>query len=101
MVLSIVAKYPKLLNFKPNEIDKLKEEFVNYMCQALFRDDIPNSVWDQAICYENDDGIEKNAYHRMDIIWGFLADMKIPGGIYRKVTTLSAVARVVLTIPHS
>ena len=100
MVLNIVAKYPKLLHFKPDEIDKLNEEFVDY--QALSKSDIPDSVWDQAVCYETDDGVEKKAYHRMDVIWGFLADMKIAQGInIQRFAVLPKVAHVVLTIPHS
>ena len=44
IVFSIVLKYPKLLNFKPAEIDN-----------------VPSSIWDQAIYYETDDGTENKA----------------------------------------
>ena len=68
--------------------------FMLIRCQ-LNKDEIPGSVWDDALVVEKsneDEEEEITQYHRMDIIWGF----------FRKVfPSLSKVALAVLTIPHS
>ena len=82
MVCTFVKRYPKLLNFTNTELDKLNEEFLDY--QALPKDAIPQTVWDNAVCYEVGEGDQKKTYHRMDAIWSYLVKMKIPGmDIYR------------------
>ena len=99
MVCTFVKRYPKLLNFTNIELDKLNEEFLDY--QALSKDGIPQTVWDNAICYEVGEGDQKKTYHRMDAIWSYLVKMKIPGMDIYRFSKLGRVAKVVLTIPHS
>ena len=45
---------PSLLQFRPDVMDKLKEEFVNY--RLLNSSDIPDMVWSKAFVFE--EGIE-------------------------------------------
>ena len=101
MVLTVVERYPKLLDFQqsPQEIDKLNEEFVDY--QALSRNEVPKEIWEDAACYETGESSDKVVFHRMDVIWSHLTDMKIPGTDVARFGRLSKVAKVVLTIPHS
>ena len=51
MVCTFIERYPKLLNFKDRELDKVCEEFLGY--QAMSRDEIPKDIWDDAVCYED------------------------------------------------
>jgi len=59
------------------------------------------SVWDDAVCYEVGEGSKKKVYYRMDAIWSYLCEMKIPGMDIFRFHKLGKVAKVVLTIPHS
>ena len=98
MVCTFVKRYPKLLTFTNTELDKLNEEFLDY--QALSKDAIPQTVWDNAVCYEVAEGDQKKTYHRMDTIWSYLVQVKIPGMDIYRFSKLGRVAKVVLTIPH-
>ena len=53
------------------------EEFLDY--QAMSRNEIPQHVWDEAVCHECGDGSANITYHRMDRIWGYISGMKLPG----------------------
>ena len=66
MVCTFIKKYPKLLKFTNTELDELNEEFLDY--QALPRSAIPQTVWDNAICYEVGEDENKKTYYRMDVI---------------------------------
>ena len=81
------------------ELEKLNEEYLDY--QALTRDSIPQTVWDSALCYEADDYNKRTSFYRMDIIWGYLSELEIPGMNNKRFCMLAKVAKVVLTIPHS
>lgn len=81
-------------------MDKLQEEFTDY--QLLDRAAIPDSVWKDALIYEDDTvapGTRKE-YHRMDVIWAYMSEMKNVDSSLR-FPLLSRVARLVLVIPHS
>lgn len=97
MVTNYVQRYPALLNFKDEDLDKLNEEFVDY--QTLHKNDIPGSVWEEAT--ERVDGEGTATLWRMDTIWGHLAEMKLPGLDVHRFSMLPTIAHVVLTIPHS
>jgi len=99
MVCAFIERYPKLLSFTDKELDKVCEEFLDY--QAMSRDEIPQHVWDEAVCHEDGEGSTKVTYHRMDRIWGHIADMKLPGIDSARFARLAEVAKLVLTIPHS
>ena len=75
------------------------EEFLDY--QAMSREEVPHAVWDEAVCHEYGEGSTKMTYHRMDRIWGHIADMKLPGMDSARFARLAEVAKLVLTIPHS
>lgn len=99
MVCTFIERYPKLLSFTDKELDKVCEEFLDY--QAMSRDEIPQNVWDEAVCHEQGDGSTKVIYHRMDRIWGHIWDMKLPGTDTARFARLAKIATLVLTIPHS
>ena len=54
-------------------------EFLDYQSMSKDEDEIPKDMWDEAICDEQDDGCNKVTYHRMDRIWSYLGEMKLPG----------------------
>ena len=97
MVATFVQRYPALLDFKDEDLDKLNEEFIDY--QTLSREDIPTSVWDEAS--ERVDAEGGGISWRMVTVWGYLRGLKLPGVQVRRFPMLSKVAQVVLTIPHS
>ena len=67
----------------------------------MSRDEIPQDVWDDAVCFEVGEGSNKVTYHRMDRIWSHIAEIKLPGMDSVRFCRLAKVARLVLTIPHS
>ena len=73
MVYTFIERYLKLFSFTDKELDKVCEEFLDY--QAMSRDEVPHTVWDEAVCYEDSEGSTKVTYR----IWGHIADMKHPG----------------------
>ena len=77
MVCTFIERYPKILKFNDQELDKLNEQFLDY--QALSSEDITKDVWEDAVCYEVNMNSEKITYHWMDLIWSVLAEMKLPG----------------------
>ena len=99
MVCTFIDQYSKLLPFNSIELDKVCEEFLDY--QSMSKDEIPKDVWDEAICDEQDDGCNKVTYHRMDRIWSYLGEMKLPGMNTARLLRIAKVANVIFTIPHS
>ena len=63
------SKYPK---FTPALMDRLQEEFVDY--QLLQCDDIPRSIWNEAVVY--DDKVNDIKLYRMDTVWGHISTIK-------------------------
>ena len=86
------------LNFGSKYLNELQEEFLAY--QLLSEGDIPQTIWDNACVVEKEDGEEERRYHRMDVVWGYLATMKSADGqlMFKR---LSKVAKLVLVLPHS
>lgn len=68
MVELFCQKYSDILNFTDSEMDKLQEEFVDY--QLLEKRDIPESIWKEALVYEDKEDDIK--HYRMDVIWGYI-----------------------------
>lgn len=99
MVCTFIERYPKLLNVKDRELDKVCEEFLDY--QAMSRDEIPKDIWDDAVCYEDSTGSTKVTHHRMDRIWSHISQIKLPGLDSARFAHLSPIAKLALTIPHS
>ena len=102
MLSFFCTKYSALLRFTVAETDALQEEFTEY--QLLERSEIPESVsvsvWKEAetVVKEAESGIVE--YHRMDVIWGYLSEMKRADGslVFEH---LAKVAKLVLIVPHS
>ena len=99
MVCTFIERYPKVFTFTSKELDMVHEEFLDY--QSMSIDEIPQHVWDKAVCHEHVGPGSKVTYHRMDRIWGHIADMKLPGTYTARFARLAKVAQLVLTIPHS
>jgi len=72
MVCTVIKRYHKILNFTTAEMD-------NKVYPEVLFSAIPQHVWDSAICYEVHQDGKKKTYYRMDAIWSYLYDMKIPG----------------------
>ena len=58
------------LNFNPETIYLLSEQFLDY--QLLNDHDIPDSIR-QTVCTMDDD---RNEYKRVDVLWGYISQMK-------------------------
>ena len=89
-------KYSNVLKFQNSDMNKLQDQFLDY--QLLKKQDIPKSTWEEALVYEDrEHGIK---HYRMDSIWGYIGSLKTADHSL-KFGLLSAVAKLVLTIPHS
>ena len=89
------CRYSKLLPYQPpQELDLLHEEFLKY--QLLNKSDIPQDVWDKATVVED----KENRYYWMDVVWHYIASMKMPDSGLR-FPRLSKIGLLVLIIPHS
>ena len=66
------------------------------MYQLLQEEEVPKEIWDKALVRDDDD----KHYHRMDIIWNFLSDKKLPDGslCFKR---LSSISKLILVLPHS
>ena len=98
-ITTFVKHYPKLLPFSHKEMDRLGVEFLKY--QSLLRQDVPPEVWENDTVREVCEGNEKTINHRIDMIWGHLSVVILPGLETSRFLRLSKVAKVALTIPHS
>ena len=63
----------------------------------MMEEDIPASIWGQAVIRTNEDG----EYHRMDHLWVYLGNLKNRASGTFKFPKLSKVAQIVLSMPHS
>ena len=81
--------------------DDLYEEFTDY--QTLCDDDFEDVALEGAKVLEglkHDDG--ENLFHyRMDVLWYYIANMKIARSNAKRFKLLPKIAEVVLIIPHS
>ena len=92
---NFTCRYPSLLPFSSLvDVNKLGEEFIEY--QLLQLSDIPESVWESSIVHV----IEEARHHRMDVVWGYMSEMKNADGTAR-FPRLSKVAQLALILPHS
>ena len=85
-----MLRYPEI--FPDMNIDHLNEQFVNY--QLLAAEDIPSVVKESV-------GLEEKDPYPVDVLWGYLRGVKIPGTNCFAFDLLFKVAEVVMTIPHS
>ena len=95
-VAYFIERFENLLPFQDYEpASTLEDEFIQY--QLLNQKDIPQYVWNDAICSTSG---EKD-YYRMDKIWAHIASLKCSVTQTPKFEKLSKVAKLVLTLPHS
>ena len=88
----IVEKFK--LDYDLAKVNALSQQFFNY--QMLSDHDIPNSVCQNACNYYD----EKNKFYRVDILWGYIGEMKDCIGKYQ-FDLLFKVTKLVLVLPHS
>ena len=71
-VLYYFYRLPNLLacGMSPSELAQLEDQLLEY--QVMSDSDIPSTVWESA---EDEEG-----HHWMDIIWGYMNNMKSPDG---------------------
>ena len=69
-------KYSTLFKFTPTIMDSLHEEFIEY--QVLDNAVLTEAQWNEAlVCVSGaDDDTPGTKYYRMDIIWGFISELK-------------------------
>ena len=91
-VLLFVEKFH--LDFNPEIINLLSEQFLDY--QLLNDHDIPNSGWQNA-CTMDDD---RNNYYIVDILWGYVSQMKDCIGKHN-FDILFNIVKLVLVLAHS
>lgn len=72
-------------------MNRLQEQFLNY--QLLGAEEIPKEVKESA-------GLDDDDPHRVDVLWGYLRNIKKPGTKTLEFD-LFKVAETVMTIPHS
>lgn len=89
-----VGKYPLIL--KDIDLDKLHEQFLDY--QIFDEVDLPERIKDACNIDQEE---QDNKLCRVDILWSFFNECKVPGTNERMFDVLFRVAEVVLTIPHS
>ena len=88
-------RYQHILNFNARENEILYEEFIDY--QLMNDTDLPKEAKQAATLQLDEDG--KIVSLRMDVVWGYLGNLKISG--YPRFQNLNKVAQLVLVLPHS
>ena len=78
--------------FPHMDVNRLNEQFLNY--QLLSADKIPLPV-------KQTTGLSEEDPHHVDILWGYLRNVRKPGSSTHEFDLLFKVAEVVMTIPHS
>ena len=85
-----VHMFPHVLHNVNMEL--LNEQFIQY--QTLLPEEIPIGVKESA-------GLAEDDYHQVDVLWGYLRQLKNPGTNIYFFDLLFQVAEVIMTIPHS
>ena len=88
-------RYQHIFNFNAKENDILYDEFIDY--QLMNDADLPKEVKENATLQLDED--DKIIVLRMDVIWGYLGNLKVSG--YPRFQHLSKVGQLVLVLPHS
>ena len=81
--------------------DELYEEDLDY--QSLSDDQIGAAAWSEAKVNDGKDGDGDNAifHYRVDVLWYFIAQLKLPERSNYRFKYLPLIAEIVLVIPHS
>ncbi|CAB3996170.1 PREDICTED: uncharacterized protein LOC106702191 [Paramuricea clavata] len=94
-VAYFAQRYQHIFNFNARQHEILYDEFIDY--QMMNDTDLPKQVKEAAtLRLDEDDEIDSL---RMDVIWGYLGNLKVSG--YPRFQHLSKVAQLVLVLPHS
>lgn len=72
-------------------MELLNEQFIQY--QILQPEEIP-------ICVKESAGLGEDDYHQVDVLWGYLRQLKNPERNIHFFDLLFQVAEVIMTIPH-
>ena len=88
----VVNRFSSIFPTGSLDMNKLSEQFLAY--QVLVEEDIPATVKESAKLTREDP-------FRVDILWSYLKNIKLPGSNECEFDLLFKVADVVMTIPHS
>ena len=88
------CRYSHILAYSATDLQQLETEFLEY--QLMDQVDIPEHIWESALVVDGD-----TQYHRMDMIWSYLQMKKNHSDGALMFQKLSAVALLVLMLPHS
>ena len=75
-------------------MNRLEQQFLNY--QVLGAGEIPKEAKEYAGLHVDDDDP-----HRIDVLWGYLRNIKKPGTKTLEFDLLFKIVETVMTIPHS
>ena len=90
-------KFPSI--FVDIDIDTVFEEFVDY--QTVSDEDIDQEVWKEAKVIDKTNEGDMEVYHyRADVLWLYIAKMKVTGSQLKRFKHLFLVAEIVLILPH-
>ena len=95
-----LLKYSNQTCMEGVDNDKVFEEFVDY--QSLTDDEIGHNAWSEAevIDGKDEDG-NKIVHYRVDILWYYIASMRLPETSISRFKVLPRIAVIVLVLPHS
>ena len=95
-----LLKYSNQTCMEGVDNDKVFEEFVNY--QPLTDDEIGHNAWSEAevVDGKDEDG-NKIVHYRVDILWYYLASMRLPETSISHFKVLPRIVVIVLVLPHS
>ena len=96
-ILSISKKSEKYIKFTSNQLVEMEQEFL--LLQSIPLDDFDSYVKEEAWIQVDDEG--EGVTYRIDVLWYYLYEMKIPGTSKSKFRNLFKLARAVLCIVHS
>ena len=89
-------RYDNLIELQGSkDQERLSEEFIDY--QTMSNAEIPSRIWKDALIETRD----TEAYHRIDILWGFIGTMINEVTGKPRFKFLSRIAKLVLCLPHS
>ena len=80
--------------------DKVFEEFVDY--QSLTDDEIRHNAWSEAEVVDGkDEDSNKIVHYRVDILWYYIASMRLPKTSISRFKVLPRIAVIVMVLTHS
>ena len=93
----VYVRLQKYVSFSKTQINELEEEFL--LLQSITLDDVLPHEREEAAIRINEKGDQIT--YRIDVLWYYLYQMKIPGTNKSKFENLFHLAKIVLCIVHS